>query len=100
MHFPGKQYIVHKYSLKIIKLNWVEKLSCSGDTDAVVPVTATRYSIDALNLPTIVNWYPWYDEGKVSVFMTRIILSPFAHNVFVISHLQSEYPEKKKRVDI
>jgi len=39
---------------------------CSGDTDAVVPVTATRYSIDALKLPTLVNWYPWYDHGKVS----------------------------------
>jgi hypothetical protein len=38
----------------------------SGDTDAVVPITATRYSIDALKLPTLVNWYPWYDHGKVS----------------------------------
>ncbi|XP_043700880.1 serine carboxypeptidase-like 27 isoform X2 [Telopea speciosissima] len=37
----------------------------SGDTDSVVPVTATRYSIDALKLPTIMNWYPWYDNGKV-----------------------------------
>ncbi|KAK6234039.1 hypothetical protein QUC31_006445 [Theobroma cacao] len=37
----------------------------SGDTDAVVPVTATRYSIDALKLPTVTNWYPWYDNGKV-----------------------------------
>ncbi|KAF7090427.1 hypothetical protein CFC21_093179 [Triticum aestivum] len=37
----------------------------SGDTDAVVPVTATRYSISALKLPTLMNWYPWYDHGKV-----------------------------------
>ncbi|KAJ0978228.1 hypothetical protein J5N97_013702 [Dioscorea zingiberensis] len=37
----------------------------SGDTDAVVPVTATRYSIDALKLPTLTSWYPWYDNGKV-----------------------------------
>ncbi|KAL5711404.1 Serine carboxypeptidase-like 27 [Ranunculus cassubicifolius] len=37
----------------------------SGDTDAVVPLTATRYSIDALKLPTLINWYPWYDNGKV-----------------------------------
>ncbi|TYI86852.1 hypothetical protein E1A91_D04G094800v1 [Gossypium mustelinum] len=37
----------------------------SGDTDAVVPVTATRYSIDALKLPTVINWYPWYANGKV-----------------------------------
>ena len=39
---------------------------CSGDTDAVVPITATRYSIDALKLPTVTNWYPWYDNGRVS----------------------------------
>lgn len=39
---------------------------CSGDTDAVVPLTATRYSIDALKLATIKKWYPWYDNGKVS----------------------------------
>ena len=38
----------------------------SGDTDAMVPLTATRYSIGALKLPTITNWYPWYDNGKVS----------------------------------
>ncbi|KAL5071592.1 hypothetical protein RYX36_022479 [Vicia faba] len=38
----------------------------SGDNDGIVPVTATRYSIDALKLPTIVNWYPWYDSGKVA----------------------------------
>ncbi|KAI5393571.1 Serine carboxypeptidase-like 27 [Lathyrus oleraceus] len=37
----------------------------SGDTDAIVPLTATRYSINALKLPTVVNWYPWYDSGKV-----------------------------------
>lgn len=37
----------------------------SGDTDAVVPVTATRYSIDALKLPTVSQWSPWYDNGKV-----------------------------------
>ncbi|CAJ1947734.1 unnamed protein product, partial [Sphenostylis stenocarpa] len=37
----------------------------SGDADAVVPVTATRYSIASLNLPTITNWYPWYDNGEV-----------------------------------
>lgn len=45
----------------------------SGDTDAVVPVTATRYSIDALKLPTVVNWYPWYDNGKVSTRTVRPI---------------------------
>ncbi|KAK7270354.1 hypothetical protein RIF29_23433 [Crotalaria pallida] len=37
----------------------------SGDNDAVVPLSATRYAINALQLPTIVNWYAWYDNDKV-----------------------------------
>ncbi|KAL2455854.1 Serine carboxypeptidase-like 29 [Abeliophyllum distichum] len=37
----------------------------SGDSDAVVPVTSTRYSIDALELPTISPWRAWYDYGQV-----------------------------------
>ncbi|XP_031247611.1 serine carboxypeptidase II-2 [Pistacia vera] len=37
----------------------------SGDTDAIIPVTSTRYSIDALKLPTITPWHAWYDEGQV-----------------------------------
>jgi hypothetical protein len=31
-----------------------------------VPLTATRYSIDALSLPTITKWYPWYYDEEVS----------------------------------
>ncbi|GJN05737.1 hypothetical protein PR202_ga23398 [Eleusine coracana subsp. coracana] len=38
----------------------------SGDADSVVPLTATRYSIDALYLPTLTNWYPWYDDEEVA----------------------------------
>lgn len=38
----------------------------SGDADSVVPLTATRYSIDALYLPTVTNWYPWYEEEEVA----------------------------------
>ncbi|KMT03487.1 hypothetical protein BVRB_8g191680 [Beta vulgaris subsp. vulgaris] len=37
----------------------------SGDTDAVIPVTSTRYNIDALKLPTIKPWHAWYDDGQV-----------------------------------
>ncbi|KAM7477114.1 hypothetical protein LguiB_024357 [Lonicera macranthoides] len=37
----------------------------SGDSDAIVPVTSTRYSIDALKLPTVSPWRAWYDEGQV-----------------------------------
>ncbi|CAK9172057.1 unnamed protein product [Ilex paraguariensis] len=37
----------------------------SGDTDSVLPVTSTRYSIDALGLPTVSPWRAWYDDGQV-----------------------------------
>ncbi|KAJ9689082.1 hypothetical protein PVL29_014633 [Vitis rotundifolia] len=37
----------------------------SGDTDAVIPVTSTRYSINALKLPTVSPWRAWYDDGQV-----------------------------------
>ncbi|XP_076951057.1 serine carboxypeptidase II-2-like [Bidens hawaiensis] len=37
----------------------------SGNTDAVIPVTSTRQSIDALNLTTIGPWRAWYDDGQV-----------------------------------
>ncbi|CAN1848109.1 Putative serine carboxypeptidase-like 23 [Linum perenne] len=37
----------------------------SGDVDSVVPVTATRYSLAQLKLPTKVAWYPWYVNKQV-----------------------------------
>ncbi|KAM7508362.1 hypothetical protein LguiA_018815 [Lonicera macranthoides] len=37
----------------------------SGDTDSVIPVTSTRFSIDALKLPTASPWRAWYDDGQV-----------------------------------
>ncbi|XP_077238145.1 serine carboxypeptidase 24-like isoform X2 [Tasmannia lanceolata] len=37
----------------------------SGDTDSVVPVTATRFSLNHLNLPVKTRWYPWYTNGQV-----------------------------------
>ncbi|XP_077238165.1 serine carboxypeptidase II-2-like [Tasmannia lanceolata] len=37
----------------------------SGDTDTVIPVPSTRYSIDALKLPTVTPWHTWYDNGEV-----------------------------------
>ena len=51
----------------VIKGSKLGTYLCSGDTDAVVPVTATRYSLDALKLPTVTNWYPWYDKERVSM---------------------------------
>lgn len=37
----------------------------SGDTDSVVPVTATRFSLSHLNLKIKTPWYPWYSGNQV-----------------------------------
>ncbi|XP_043703637.1 serine carboxypeptidase-like 25 [Telopea speciosissima] len=37
----------------------------SGDADAMVPVTATKYSLAQLNLTTKTPWYPWYLNNQV-----------------------------------
>ncbi|XP_047951379.1 serine carboxypeptidase 24-like [Salvia hispanica] len=37
----------------------------SGDTDAIVPITATRLSLSHLNLKIKTPWYAWYTGGKV-----------------------------------
>lgn len=37
----------------------------SGDMDAVVPVTATRFSLSHLNLKIKTPWYPWYSGNQV-----------------------------------
>ncbi|RWR92094.1 serine carboxypeptidase 24 [Cinnamomum micranthum f. kanehirae] len=39
--------------------------ACSGDTDSVVPVTATRFSLNHLKLPVKTRWYPWYSGNEV-----------------------------------
>jgi hypothetical protein len=45
----------------------------SGDTDAVIPVTSTRYSVDALKLPTVTPWRAWYeDDGEVGASSPKI----------------------------
>lgn len=44
---------------------------CSGDTDSVVPVTATRFSLSHLKMKVKKPWYPWYSGGQVC---TRLIL--------------------------
>lgn len=37
----------------------------SGDTDSVVPVTATRFCLNHLNLTVEIPWYPWYTARQV-----------------------------------
>nr|GLL31875.1 serine carboxypeptidase II-2-like [Ipomoea trifida] len=49
----------------IKELTGIRKWVLSGDTDAVIPITSTRYSIDALHLPTVGPWRAWDDDGQV-----------------------------------
>ncbi|KAG5129084.1 hypothetical protein JHK84_035481 [Glycine max] len=39
----------------------------SGDTDSVVPVTSSRYSINTLKLPIQVPWRPWYSGNEILI---------------------------------
>jgi hypothetical protein len=48
--------------------------ACSGDTDSVVPVTATRFSIGHLRLKVEVPWYPWYSGRQVLYFLHATFL--------------------------
>eukprot|EP00253_Pinus_taeda_P017622 PITA_17622 len=38
---------------------------CSGDTDGCVPVTSTRYSLNALGLKIKEEWSAWYNSQQV-----------------------------------
>ncbi|KAK7306708.1 hypothetical protein VNO77_44663 [Canavalia gladiata] len=48
--------------------NWSH---CSGDTDAKVPVTSSRYSINTLKLPIQVPWHPWYSGKEVGGYVVE-----------------------------
>lgn len=38
----------------------------SGDVDAVVPVTGTRYGVQHMNLTEQEKWFSWYIDGQVA----------------------------------
>ncbi|XP_072054538.1 serine carboxypeptidase 1-like isoform X4 [Arachis hypogaea] len=46
--------------------NWS---SCSGDTDGRVPITSSRYSINALKLPVQTPWRSWYSANQVGGYV-------------------------------
>ncbi|KAI8532854.1 hypothetical protein RHMOL_Rhmol11G0247000 [Rhododendron molle] len=52
---------------RLIASGGLRILLYSGDVDAVVPVSSTRYSIEALNLKVVKAWHPWLNAiGEVS----------------------------------
>ncbi|KAJ0800961.1 putative carboxypeptidase D [Helianthus annuus] len=42
---------------------------CSGDVDAQVPITSSRYAINALNLPIETAWRPWYLNKELGGYL-------------------------------
>lgn len=52
---------VYKVLIKAGLKIWV----FSGDADAVVPVTSTRYALAAMKLPIVKPWYAWYHHRQV-----------------------------------
>lgn len=83
---------------KLINLHWLHPHSLflpqdshflfpydSGDTDAVIPVTSTRYTIDALNLTTVSPWRPWYDDGQVNDCTIFLFLPTFLNQIIAYS---------------
>ncbi|XP_075483816.1 serine carboxypeptidase II-1-like [Primulina tabacum] len=59
----------------------------SGNDDSVAPVPSTRHALNALNLPIITNWYPWYISEKVGGWcrvyegLTYVIVNGAGHKV-------------------
>ncbi|KAJ4724615.1 Carboxypeptidase [Melia azedarach] len=41
----------------------------SGDVDARVPITSSRYSINSLKLPIKTGWRPWYTNNEVGGYV-------------------------------
>ncbi|KAL7606260.1 hypothetical protein Lser_V15G18898 [Lactuca serriola] len=41
----------------------------SGDTDGMIPVTSSRYSVNKLKLPIETAWRPWYYNGEVGGYV-------------------------------
>ncbi|CAJ1972652.1 unnamed protein product [Sphenostylis stenocarpa] len=41
----------------------------SGDTDGRVPITSSRYSVNALKLPVETTWRPWYSGNEVGGYL-------------------------------
>lgn len=80
---------LRKFSISTRTLTWKAETEfnayyfpCSGDTDSVVPVTATRFSLGHLNLKIKTRWYPWYSGRQV---MINVIKKPIAiPSIFII----------------
>ncbi|CAA7406050.1 unnamed protein product [Spirodela intermedia] len=65
-------------ALKELTANGIQVLVYSGDVDGRVPVTSSRYSVNALKLPVKTPWHPWLvaqqAAGYVEVYEGNLTL--------------------------
>lgn len=88
----GSNHTSHYTScLLILYLLIMFEFICSGDTDSVVPVTATRFSLSHLNLKIKTPWYPWYSGNQVTYKIHTLFYA------FLISGGVRSYTKKSQR---
>ena len=49
--------------LSFARIGNVDIFMCSGDTDVVFQLNATRFSLGQLRFPIAIPWYPWYSRN-------------------------------------
>jgi serine carboxypeptidase-like clade 2 len=54
------------YIIQILKLVFVGISICSGDTDSVVSVTSTKFTLQRMKLHVKTAWRAWFDKGEVT----------------------------------
>jgi serine carboxypeptidase-like clade 2 len=52
--------------MQILKQVFVGISICSGDTDMVVSVTSTKYTLRRMKLQVKTAWRAWFDKGEVT----------------------------------
>ncbi|PIN20450.1 Carboxypeptidase D [Handroanthus impetiginosus] len=52
-------------------VDYEDEMKGCGDTDGIVPVTATRLSVNKLSASVKTPWYPWYYHGEVGGYAVQ-----------------------------
>ena len=63
-----------------MSLCWMKR---SGDIDARVPVTSTKYSINKMKLPVKTAWHPWFLSGEVSDLLLILFIMDISMSICI-----------------
>lgn len=80
---------------------WLAKqYNCSGDLDAMVPVIATKQSMEKLGLGVVEDWRPWSIDAKdpeVSMHICSCLPLPFGGGILNELDLECVMAESPRR---